>query len=86
MISKREAPIHLLRWYNFIQSMESVSSVLSSLPEEVSLALHVQRSGKESTEKTTANAKERQQEGKFVDLPGAEMGKVIVRFPPEASG
>ena len=25
-------------------------------------------------------------EGKFVDLPGAEMGKVVVRFPPEASG
>lgn len=29
---------------------------------------------------------ERKQEGKFVDLPGAEMGKVVVRFPPEASG
>ena len=26
------------------------------------------------------------QEGKFVELPGAEMGKVVVRFPPEASG
>ncbi|XP_023226896.1 bifunctional glutamate/proline--tRNA ligase-like [Centruroides sculpturatus] len=26
------------------------------------------------------------EEGKFVDLPGAEMGKVVVRFPPEASG
>ncbi|KJH51641.1 glutamine--tRNA ligase [Dictyocaulus viviparus] len=25
-------------------------------------------------------------EGKFVDLPGAEKGKVVVRFPPEASG
>uniref|UniRef100_A0A8B9JFK4 Bifunctional glutamate/proline--tRNA ligase n=1 Tax=Astyanax mexicanus TaxID=7994 RepID=A0A8B9JFK4_ASTMX len=24
--------------------------------------------------------------GKFVELPGAEMGKVVVRFPPEASG
>ena len=24
--------------------------------------------------------------GKFFDLPGAEMGKVVVRFPPEASG
>ncbi|XP_055357767.1 bifunctional glutamate/proline--tRNA ligase-like [Paramacrobiotus metropolitanus] len=24
--------------------------------------------------------------GRFVDLPGAEVGKVIVRFPPEASG
>lgn len=26
------------------------------------------------------------QQGKFVELPGAEMGKVVVRFPPEASG
>lgn len=25
-------------------------------------------------------------EGKFVELPGAEIGKVVVRFPPEASG
>uniref|UniRef100_A0A7M5TTE7 Glutamyl-tRNA synthetase n=2 Tax=Clytia hemisphaerica TaxID=252671 RepID=A0A7M5TTE7_9CNID len=24
--------------------------------------------------------------GKFIDLPGAEMGKVVTRFPPEASG
>ena len=25
-------------------------------------------------------------EGKFIDLPGAVKGKVVVRFPPEASG
>uniref|UniRef100_A0AAF5PX60 Glutamate--tRNA ligase n=4 Tax=Wuchereria bancrofti TaxID=6293 RepID=A0AAF5PX60_WUCBA len=25
-------------------------------------------------------------EGKFIELPGAEKGKVVVRFPPEASG
>ena len=30
--------------------------------------------------------KQTKDEGKFVDLPGAEMGKVVVRFPPEASG
>ncbi|CAJ0574284.1 unnamed protein product, partial [Mesorhabditis spiculigera] len=34
-----------------------------------------------------AKPKEKQKdEGKFVDLPGAEKGKVVVRFPPEASG
>uniref|UniRef100_H2MIU4 Glutamyl-prolyl-tRNA synthetase 1 n=1 Tax=Oryzias latipes TaxID=8090 RepID=H2MIU4_ORYLA len=30
--------------------------------------------------------KKKQDLGKFVELPGAEMGKVVVRFPPEASG
>jgi hypothetical protein len=29
------------------------------------------------------NSKE---QGKFVELPGGLMGKVVVRFPPEASG
>lgn len=28
----------------------------------------------------------RKEEGKFVELPGAEVGEVVVRFPPEASG
>jgi hypothetical protein len=37
--------------------------------------------GKEKEPKT-----KQKDEGKFVELPGAEMGKVIVRFPPEASG
>jgi len=33
-----------------------------------------------------AVAKGQKDEGKLPDLPGAEMGKVVVRFPPEASG
>uniref|UniRef100_A0A4W6G1R4 Glutamyl-prolyl-tRNA synthetase 1 n=1 Tax=Lates calcarifer TaxID=8187 RepID=A0A4W6G1R4_LATCA len=34
-----------------------------------------------------SNSNEKKQDvGKFVELPGAEMGKVVVRFPPEASG
>uniref|UniRef100_A0A8C5TWB2 Bifunctional glutamate/proline--tRNA ligase n=1 Tax=Malurus cyaneus samueli TaxID=2593467 RepID=A0A8C5TWB2_9PASS len=37
--------------------------------------------------KWAATEKEKKADvGKFVELPGAELGKVIVRFPPEASG
>lgn len=35
---------------------------------------------------TDSKAKDYSKEGKFIDLPGAEKGKVVVRFPPEASG
>ncbi|KAM9317202.1 bifunctional glutamate/proline--tRNA ligase [Gastrophryne carolinensis] len=36
---------------------------------------------------TVAAPPEKKQDvGKFVELPGAEVGKVVVRFPPEASG
>uniref|UniRef100_A0A2K6LDS0 Bifunctional glutamate/proline--tRNA ligase n=1 Tax=Rhinopithecus bieti TaxID=61621 RepID=A0A2K6LDS0_RHIBE len=34
----------------------------------------------------TEAPEKKQDVGKFVELPGAEMGKVTVRFPPEASG
>ncbi|PAV81276.1 hypothetical protein WR25_02110 [Diploscapter pachys] len=47
--------------------------------------------GMETNNKTNSNEKggakkQTKDEGKFVELPGAEKGKVIVRFPPEASG
>ncbi|XP_026233806.1 bifunctional glutamate/proline--tRNA ligase isoform X2 [Anabas testudineus] len=42
--------------------------------------------GKKYTTKKAATNEKKQDVGKFVDLPGAEMGKVVVRFPPEASG
>lgn len=79
-----EAPVHLLRWYNYIASQEYIQSTLSSLPDEAKIALKPQSSSRQSLERSQTGA--RQQEGKFIELPGAEMGKVIVRFPPEASG
>jgi len=38
------------------------------------------------TSKPTLDSTGRKQEGKYVDLPGAKMRQVVVRFPPEASG
>uniref|UniRef100_A0A3Q1HWK1 Bifunctional glutamate/proline--tRNA ligase n=1 Tax=Anabas testudineus TaxID=64144 RepID=A0A3Q1HWK1_ANATE len=62
---------HVNRWFSFLSSQVPFTSV-----------------GKKYTTKKAAVSKsnKKQDVGKFVDLPGAEMGKVVVRFPPEASG
>ncbi len=36
--------------------------------------------------KASNEPKDYSKEGKFIDLPDAVKGKVVVRFPPEASG
>lgn len=66
------------RWFEFIKSLATVQAVISSLPEKVKSAPKTQSQPTEDSG--------RKEEGKFIDLPGAEMGKVVVRFPPEASG
>ncbi|XP_036950879.1 bifunctional glutamate/proline--tRNA ligase isoform X2 [Acanthopagrus latus] len=65
---------HVNRWFFFLSSQVPFSAV----------------GNKYTTKKAPmnkSNSDEKKQDlGKFVDLPGAEMGKVVVRFPPEASG
>merc|ERR1719225_360591 len=56
-----------------------VKAALASLPAEA----HVKAAAPQGQVK---EAKEESAGGKFVDLPGATMGEVVVRFPPEASG
>lgn len=75
-------PVHVERWYKLIEAQECIKQSLASLPEEAKKALQAATETAKNRQATT----ERKQEGKFVDLPNAEMGKVIVRFPPEASG
>jgi len=73
------SPAHLTRWYNMMAGRSEVTAALATVPQE-SLA---------KAAAPSAVAKEKKEEsagGKFVDLPGAAMGKVVVRFPPEASG
>lgn len=54
------------------------------MPDDAKANLLPQANSRLSVDKSVSGP--RSQEGKFVDLPGAEMGKVVVRFPPEASG
>ncbi|RXN10458.1 bifunctional glutamate proline--tRNA ligase isoform X3 [Labeo rohita] len=71
---------HVCRWFSFLSSQVPFSSVGSKWASKISAS-------KISAVKAAPVEKEKKQDlGKFVELPGAEMGKVVVRFPPEASG
>ncbi|KAF7212688.1 transcript variant X1 [Nothobranchius furzeri] len=65
---------HVSRWFSFLTSQVPFSSVGNKYASK-----------KAPVNKSSSNEK-KQDVGKFVELPGAEMGKVVVRFPPEASG
>ncbi|XP_061481150.1 bifunctional glutamate/proline--tRNA ligase isoform X3 [Rhineura floridana] len=69
-----KAPVHVKRWYSFLEAQCVFQSVGSRWTAGAAIP------------KTKVAADKKQDVGKFVELPGAEMGKVIVRFPPEASG
>uniref|UniRef100_A0A8C3CYK5 Bifunctional glutamate/proline--tRNA ligase n=1 Tax=Cairina moschata TaxID=8855 RepID=A0A8C3CYK5_CAIMO len=71
-LQKNEAPIHVKRWYSFLEVQQTFQSVGAKWVS--------------STPKIKMATEKKADVGKFVELPGAEMGKVIVRFPPEASG
>lgn len=73
-------PSHVQRWYNLIIAKPCVKAVLAAVPSDILLT----PTHKAAPVKSKFG--DRKQEGKFIDLPGAEMGKVVVRFPPEASG
>ncbi|KAK9886701.1 hypothetical protein WA026_017618 [Henosepilachna vigintioctopunctata] len=85
LLSKSAAPDNVLRWYKFIESLEYVKKVINNLTPEIQQAL--KKSAEEnSVDTASVTATGRAREGKFIDLPGAKMGEVVVRFPPEASG
>ncbi|XP_030642053.1 bifunctional glutamate/proline--tRNA ligase isoform X1 [Chanos chanos] len=66
---------HLYRWFSFLSSQAPFATVGNQWASKITAS------------KAATDEKEKKQDlGKFVELPGAEMGKVVVRFPPEASG
>ncbi|XP_023488492.2 bifunctional glutamate/proline--tRNA ligase isoform X1 [Equus caballus] len=71
-LSQSKAPVHVKRWFGFLEAQQAFQSVGTKW--NVSAA------------KAKVAPEKKQDIGKFVELPGAEMGKVTVRFPPEASG
>ncbi|XP_060034442.1 bifunctional glutamate/proline--tRNA ligase isoform X2 [Erinaceus europaeus] len=71
-LKQNKAPVHVKRWFGFLEAQQAFQSVGTkwNVP----------------TTKAKAASEKKQDVGKFIELPGAEMGKVTVRFPPEASG
>lgn len=79
-------PTMVQRWFSLIEAQECVKQALASFPDDAKLALTSTAATGTDTAFNRASGTERKQEGKFEALLGAEMGKVVVRFPPEASG
>lgn len=82
----------LVAWYKFVGRLPEVKGVVENLPKDLTpkaVALSAASNNKRSKGPAAAkpgDTKKVKDEGKFVELPDAEVGKVIVRFPPEASG
>ncbi|KAJ2942067.1 hypothetical protein O0L34_g10984 [Tuta absoluta] len=83
-VSKANPPQNIIRWMKLIEVQPAVAKGLKDLPTEA--MQNLTKASSRRSPATPENTTGRQQEGKFVELPHAEMGKVIVRFPPEASG
>lgn len=74
-LTENNCPLkNVKRWFSQLSELDNIKSVVKKLPEGI-----IAKTKKEVKTET-------KDEGKFVELPGAEMGKVVVRFPPEASG
>uniref|UniRef100_A0A182Q3N8 Bifunctional glutamate/proline--tRNA ligase n=1 Tax=Anopheles farauti TaxID=69004 RepID=A0A182Q3N8_9DIPT len=88
-LKKIGIPLHVQRWYNLMLAQPCTKEALRMHDSELRAAIAASsavRSSKKEPSPEKSDTEGKREQGKFVDLPGAEMGKVVVRFPPEASG
>ena len=79
MVQQKKTPASVQRWFNMMSARPEVKKVMDGLPQE-------SKAKPASPDSQVKEKKEESAGGKFVELPGAKMGEVCVRFPPEASG
>ncbi|XP_011692346.1 PREDICTED: bifunctional glutamate/proline--tRNA ligase [Wasmannia auropunctata] len=77
---------NITRWYKHMESLPAFNNALSMIAKNCPPSSKSKDANPQEERSAVKETKTRKQEGKFIDLPGAEMGKVVVRFPPEASG
>ncbi|GFO21484.1 bifunctional glutamate/proline--tRNA ligase [Plakobranchus ocellatus] len=77
LMENSDGLVNVTRYYKFLTAQKAFAPIIAKFPAAVKTK-EVKTKSAEPTFK--------KDEGKFVDLPGAEVGKVVVRFPPEASG
>ncbi len=99
-VKERSAKGVLASWFADMAGRAEVKKVVQALPKDAAVKVHAATKTVEGRNRTSSSSKSAPQKtkaagdggkakdegGKFVDLPGAEEGKVVVRFPPEASG
>ncbi|KAI3405144.1 GUS1 [Candida oxycetoniae] len=83
-ILKNEVYPNVSRWYNFLAESDnrfdkSVALMTNSLNE-------LRKAAKAAKTNSSGGKKETHKASFEIDLPGAEIGKVVTRFPPEPSG
>lgn len=64
--------VNISRWYKQMLSLPAVADALSSVKKNAKVPVR----NNAQPERSVKQSGQRKQEGKFIDLPGAEMGKV----------
>lgn len=80
-VLKNEVYINISRWYNFIGSNDQFEKSVETMTKSVN---EIRKSAKAANSK--GGKKETHKASFEINLPDAEMGKVVTRFPPEPSG
>jgi len=67
---------NITRWYKHMESLPAVNNALSMIAKNCPPSSKPQDINRQEQKSAVKQTKTRKQEGKFIDLPGAEMGKV----------